>query len=164
MNVLALDLATRTGWALMENGRLESGADSFEVGRGESPGMRFIKFNRWLEHLVFPASYEHGTPPIGEPRVRLIAYEQPFVMRSGAAAEIVLGFATRVQEFCARYAIEHTAVNGMRLKKWTTGRGNADKAAMLEAVTRRWRRVEDHNEADAVALLYWALDEFKAVA
>jgi Holliday junction resolvasome RuvABC endonuclease subunit len=45
------------------------------------------------------------------------------------------------------------------LKKFTTGKGNADKAAMLEAVSRRWRRVDDDNEADATALLYYALAE-----
>lgn len=153
MNILALDLATRTGWALRERGRTESGAESFEVKRGESPGMRYLKFNAWLDEVALI----HGRDETK--RVELIVYEQPFVMRSGAAAEISLGLATRVQEFCARHGIEHAAVNGSTLKKWTTGRGNADKVAMLEAVARRWRRVDDDNEADAVALLYYALEE-----
>ena len=153
MNLLALDLATRTGWALRENGRLESGVETFDVKRGESAGMRYVKFNRWLEGLITPESCSFLA------RVGLVVYEQPFVMRSGPAAEIALGFATRVQEFCARYGLEHTTVNGMTLKKWTTGKGNADKPAMLEAVARRWRRVDDHNEADAVALLHYALEE-----
>ena len=38
--ILALDLGTRTGWALAEHGRVESGVHVFDVQRGESPGMR----------------------------------------------------------------------------------------------------------------------------
>src|SRR4029077_3203480 len=95
----------------------------------------------------------------------LIVYEQPFEMRSGAAAEISLGFATRVQEFCARHGIEHQPVNGATLKKWTTGKGNAKKPAMIAAVLQRFgvparpgsgRSADeqlDDNEADAIALL-----------
>lgn len=153
MNVLALDLATRTGWALSEDGRRESGMQAFEVKRGESPGMRFLAFNRWLDSVVFVA---------GARRVDLIVYEQPFVMRSGAAAEISLGFATRVQEFCARHGIEHTATNGMTLKKWTTGRGNAKKPDMVAAVRAKFGWTgDDDNEADAVALLHHTLEWLK---
>jgi Holliday junction resolvasome RuvABC endonuclease subunit len=146
MILLALDLATRTGWALQEGLRYESGYESFAIGRGESPGMRYVAFNRWL-NLIVP------------PTLELVVYEQPFAMRSGQAAEIALGFATRVQELCAQRHIEHSAVNGSRLKKWATGHGNAKKTDMMEAVARRWRRVDDDNEADAVALLHYALAE-----
>lgn len=168
MNILALDLATHTGWAISEYGRRESGMQAFEVKRGESPGMRYLAFNRWLDGLVFPAAPSRGPlPPLSSaeierrmsPRVELIVYEQPFVMRSGAAAEISLGFATRVQEFCARHGIEHTTLNGMTLKKWTTGRGNAKKPEMVAAVQSRFKWTgTDDNEADAVALLHHTLE------
>jgi Holliday junction resolvasome RuvABC endonuclease subunit len=153
MNLLALDLGTRTGWALLENDRLESGVDTFDVRRGESPGTRYMRFNRWLEE--FTADRIH---PYSRRRIELIAYEQSH-NRGGAATEVAAGFTTRVQELCARYGIEHVAVHSARLKKWTTGRGNAKKPDMMEAVARRWRRVEDDNEADAVALLHYALAE-----
>ena len=35
---------------------------------------------------------------------------------------------------------------------------------MLEAVARRWRRVDDDNEADAVALLHYALEALAGMA
>lgn len=154
VNLLALDLATRSGWALLEHGRIESGVETFDVKRGESSGMRYIRFNRWLDDMLWP------TPPIhrDRPRVELIVFEQAH-QRGGAATEVAAGFATRVLECCARHTIEHAAVHTATLKKFTTGRGNADKAAMLEAVGRRWRRVETDDEADAVALLYYALTE-----
>lgn len=159
MNILALDLGTRTGWALREDGRIESGAQSFVVGRGESPGMRYIRFNRWLEQLSTSGR------PLTEtysPRIRVIAYEQAH-QRGGAATELAYGFATRVQEFAARYGIEHIAVHSTTLKKWTTGHGNAGKGEMLRSVNRRWAPnanptwITNDDEADAYALLQHAI-------
>jgi Holliday junction resolvasome RuvABC endonuclease subunit len=145
--ILALDLGTRTGWALWDGSRTESGVQVFDLKRGESPGMRFVRFNGWLSSWA----------PNGH-RPALVAYEQTH-HRGGAATEIAAGFATRIQEFCARHGIEHTAVHSATLKKWTTGKGNADKRAMVAAVARRWKAVEDDNEADAIALLHYALGE-----
>jgi Holliday junction resolvasome RuvABC endonuclease subunit len=147
MRILTLDLATRTGWASWDGERRESGFVDFLTKRGESPGCRYIHFNRWL----------HATIEAVEPE--LIVYEQPFVMRSGAAAEIALGLATRVQEACALRGIEHQPVNGSTLKKWVTGRGNAKKPDMVAAVIRRFYFVTelDDNEADAIALLEYTL-------
>lgn len=166
MRILALDLATRTGFATWDGARRESGFVDFDVKRGESPGMRFVRFNRWLDDVAGRLGVDQ------RPRVLpfdIVFYEQPFVMRSGAAAEVSLGFATRVQEFCARYGIEHQPVNGSKLKKWTTGRGNAKKPDMVAAVCQRFfpkaweegaKRFEiDDNEADAIALLEYAKAE-----
>lgn len=164
MNVLALDLATHTGWALMEDGHFESGVQVFDVKRGESPGMRYVRFNRWLQSIVFPAT-ENGGPRVSDqPRVSLIVYEQtvPFTAKFGGASarEISSGFSTRVQEFCAIRLIEHATVYPSTLKKWTTGKGNAKKHDMIEAVYARWAvPVEDDNQADAIALLHHALAE-----
>ncbi|MGH7731553.1 MAG: hypothetical protein ACRENJ_09940, partial [Candidatus Eiseniibacteriota bacterium] len=141
MKLLALDLGTRTGWALSSGAGLESGVQAFDLKRGESPGMRYIRFRRWLEEV--------GAG------VELIVYEAAH-HRGGAATEIAAGLTTRVQEFCAGRGLEHASVHTATLKKWTTGKGNADKVAMLEAVARRWKPCEDDNEADAVALLYYA--------
>lgn len=151
--ILALDLGTATGWALAkqtfpgstEYQLVESGVQTFDVKRGESPGMRYLRFRRWLEDV---------TP--GD--CILICYEQTH-HRGGAATEVAAGLATRVQELCALRAIEHAAVHSASLKKWTVGRGNADKTAMLAAVCTRWKIVHDDNEADALALLHYALAE-----
>jgi Holliday junction resolvasome RuvABC endonuclease subunit len=152
VRILALDLATRTGWASWDGERRESGYVDFDVKRGESPGMRYFRFNAWLQPLL-----EALHPQI-------LVYEQPFVMRSGAAAEITLGFATRAQEACALRGIEHQPVSGSTLKKWTTGRGNAKKPEMVAAVIMRFGMLGggstlDHNQADAIALLEYARAE-----
>ena len=51
--VLALDLATATGWALWDgHGVLTHGVQAFPLRRGESPGMRWLRFRRWLRELL----------------------------------------------------------------------------------------------------------------
>ncbi|WP_432214628.1 hypothetical protein, partial [Salmonella enterica] len=59
--VLALDLATKTGWALVDRqGVLTSGVQSFPLRRGESPGMRWLRFRRWLREIVALAQLKPG--------------------------------------------------------------------------------------------------------
>jgi hypothetical protein len=145
MNVLALDLGSKCGWALWDGARLvESGVQVFDVKRGESPGMRYVRFRRWLDEI--------GAG------VGLMVYEAAH-HRGGAATEVAAGFSTRVQEHCAARGIEHASVHTATLKKWCTGKGNAKKPDMLAAVCNRWKIVTDDNEADAIALLYYTLAE-----
>lgn len=170
MNVLALDLGTHTGWALRENGRIESGVQVFDVKRGESPGMRYIRFRRWIHDVTVDVHASRKDLP-GTPLRRwvgMIVYEQTH-NRGGAATEVAAGFATRVQEFCAEHTIEHAAIHSATLKKFTTGSGRGDKAAMMAAAILKpgWLQHKgaqalmtlDDNEVDAVCLLHYALEE-----
>jgi len=151
MNVLALDLGTKTGWALYENGRIESGVQDFSKKRGESNGMLFLHFNRWL-----------GGMAINHARPDLIVYEQPH-HRGGAATEIAVNLAGRVQEWCAMADVNHTSVHSMTLKKWATGSGRASKSDMIAKALRcgfeHLGEIIDDNHADALLLLKYALEE-----
>jgi Holliday junction resolvasome RuvABC endonuclease subunit len=148
--VLALDLASETGWARRDHvGRIETGTVTFGVERGESAGMRYIRFGKWLDEMLSPSPM-------------FVVYEKG-IHRGGAATEIAYGLSTRVIETCTRLAIDYAPVNVSTLKRWTTGKGNADKPAMLRAVNRQWRvsaPLTNHNEADALALLHYALGHF----
>ena len=44
------------------------------------------------------------------------------------------------------------------IKRHVTGKGNAPKQAVIEAVRARGFAPADDNEADAIALLLWAID------
>lgn len=153
MKILALDLATKTGWATWDGKRMESGVQDFTKKRGDSNGMLFINFNSWLERISFPW--------VGW---NFILWEQAH-HRGGPATEIGVGLSTRMQEFCARTGVEHTTVHSLTLKKWATGRGNAKKPDMiLEASVYKWKTLEevkdlDDNEADAILLLQYAIKE-----
>lgn len=159
VNILALDLGVRTGWALANGSRrLESGVQTFDLKRGESPGMRYVRFNRWLRE-VLPAPTIR-TVADAQADDWLVVYELAH-HRGGAATEIHSGLATRVQEFCAERGYEHAAVHSATLKKFATGKGNADKDMMVATVLLKWppagRSLISDDEADAIALAQYAL-------
>jgi len=145
--ILALDLGSKTGWATATvGGRVTSGVQEFALQRGESAGMRFIRFNRWLREMLA------DTKPV------LVAYEKPH-MRGGYATDLLVGFMTRIQEACVEQGMEHVGVHSLTLKKATCGSGKADKAKMIEWAAERYGKVGamlDDNEADALCLLAYA--------
>lgn len=47
MSNLALDIGKRTGWATFSGGKF-SGEQNFYLKRGESVGMLYLRFRRWL--------------------------------------------------------------------------------------------------------------------
>ena len=81
--------------------------------------------------------------------------------RGGAATELCVGFVTRAIEAAAAHGAEYEGVPTMTLKKHATGRGNADKEAVRTAMLVHWndeltrlrRTIQNHDEADALALL-----------
>ncbi len=141
-SILAIDPGTRCGWAYWRQGwrRPESGVMTFELARGESQGMRFVRFRRWLEELA-----------AWKPDIWL--YEQAH-HRGGYATEIAVGMTTRIQEAAILAGAEYKAVHSATLKKWAAGNGRADKQAMIRAAQRFWCiEPQDDNEADALCLL-----------
>lgn len=163
MNILALDLATRTGWAIQEGtGPILSGVQEFKLGRGESPGMRYIRFERWLaEMLVAPAVPLALSPPRN--RVDLVVYEQSLRFHLGGSASDIAGALVGfLQAACARYGIEHLPVNVATIKKFATGKGNAKKPEMILRAVASWPEqfgpgAPDDNQADALHLLAYSL-------
>jgi Holliday junction resolvasome RuvABC endonuclease subunit len=139
MMILALDAATKTGWALIKNGKLyEAGVQDFSKRRGESNGAMFFRFRSWLAHML----------TVGQ--VQFVAYELSH-FRGGAATEIGVNLTGRIQEACAERQIEFAAVHTATLKKWACGHGKADKGRMMAvAIPYLGHEPEDDNEADAV--------------
>ncbi len=148
MKILALDCATQTGWAVTDNATIiESGSQSFAKRRGESNGIMFLKFRKWLETLI----------SLWKPEV--VAYERAH-FRGGAATEICVGLQTRVQEIAADNGIELLPVATGELKKFATGKGNAGKHEIMKAAEVHLQRPPiDDNEADAVFLALFASRE-----
>ena len=124
MNILALDTGLSTGWAFGNGDMVESGARDFHKRRGESNGIVFLRFRKWL-CWFFDGSQRDFTPT-------LLVYEQPH-HRGGAATEIGVGMTTRVQEVAAQYSVECASCHTATLKKFATGNGRASKADMMAA-------------------------------
>lgn len=159
--IVALDCATKTGWAIAKNDGtiVESGVQDFKKKRGESNGIMFLNFRKWLWDLVQTAK----TLKEKEPETDLIAYEQAH-FRGGAATEVCVGLQTRCQEVAAMYVIESVPVATNSLKLFATGHGKADKAVMIvKAKEVLGRDPIDDNEADAVHIARWAAARFMNV-
>jgi Holliday junction resolvasome RuvABC endonuclease subunit len=108
----------------------------------------FLRFRKWLKDFADLIKPD------------LIAYEQAH-FRGGAATEICVGLQTRAQEIAAERGIESAPVKTNVLKKWATGKGNAGKGEMMTAAGKHLGRPPmDDNEADAVLVGMWAVDEF----
>jgi Holliday junction resolvasome RuvABC endonuclease subunit len=148
--ILAIDAATKTGWALIKSGMVyESGVQDFSKKRGESNGIMFIRFRRWLGDMIIDTKPD------------LIIYEQSGVFRSGAASEISHNLTGRVQEIAEASFLQYAAYAPKALKKFATGNGNADKPAMIKACEQKSGKVvKDDNEADAILLGLMAYEEY----
>jgi len=147
MNILALDLASVTGWATNVHGR-RSGVVDFALKRGESPGMRFLRARAWLAELWC----------LFDGQIDVIVYEQAH-HRGGAATAVCVGLATELQAFAAQHNIETMPVHTATLKKFATGNGRSSKKDMVQAAMARGWEPQDDNEADAQLLLEYALEE-----
>lgn len=148
--VLAIDLGTTTGWACRPmDGIIVHGWASFKPTRFEGGGMRYLRFKQWLGQL-------NGTLN-GE--LQAVYFEEVRRHASTDSAHVYGGLMATLTSWCEGLKIPYQGVPVGTIKKHATGRGNADKAAMLEAMNLRGHPVTDDNEADALALLHWALEQ-----
>ena len=147
MNILSLDLATKTGWASNIHGR-RSGVIEFALKRGESPGMRFLRCRAWLGEMF----------QLLGGQIDVIAYEKAH-HRGGAATAVCVGLVTEVLAFAAEHNIELMPVHTATLKKFATGSGRANKKNVVKTTQNRGWNPQDHNEADAQILLEYAISE-----
>lgn len=155
-SILALDLGTTTGWATHERDTLvsiNSGTISFKPNRYQGGGMRFLLFKSWLTGMK---AIMRG--------LDVIYFEEVRRHRGVDAAHIYGGFLANLSAWCEEHRIPYLGVPVGTIKKHATGKGNANKEAMIEAAIRRGHRPADDNEADALALLYWAMDHHKEPA
>jgi Holliday junction resolvasome RuvABC endonuclease subunit len=78
----------------------------------------------------------------------------------GAGTELLIGMTTHLQSWCETHHIPYTAVHTGTLKKATVGCGNAKKPEMMAWFEKQTgRKPIDDNEADAFALLCFAMKE-----
>ena len=146
--VLALDLGTTTGWALRTmDGRIVSGTHDFRPRRFEGGGMRYLRFTDWLVEL---AMLSKG--------IRRVAFEEVRRHVGTDAAHIYGGFLGALTSWCEHHEIPYQGVPVGTIKRHVTGKGNADKAAVIAAVRERGFDPADDNEADAIAMLLWTIE------
>jgi len=156
VNVLALDMATKTGWALWRDGVLSSGVEDLSRRRNEHPQMRLLRLKALVERLL-------GTLRPDQPLI--VYYEEPIQhQRNKSGFGLGCNFEGVLLTALPETAI-YTRVHPSALKKHATGKGNAGKGAMVQAARDRWGvEPADDNEGDALCLLAYALDELGITA
>jgi len=146
--VLALDLGTTTGWALRSaDGLITSGTASFRPNRYDGGGMRYLRFQNWLsemDRLVGPIATIH--------------YEEVRRHVGTDAAHVYGGLMAVLTAWAEMRGVPYQGVPVGTIKKSATGKGNASKSMMIDAARAKGFHPKDDNEADAIAILLWAID------
>lgn len=146
--VFALDLGSKVGWAMQSNqGQVHSGVEeSFgRANRFEGGGMRFVRFEEWLVQNVM------GHRP------RLVAFEEVRGHKGVDAAHIYGGMLAVLTKLLEQRQIPYMGVPVGVIKRYWSGKGNAPKDVMIRIARERGFNPKDDNEADALAILHWAI-------
>lgn len=144
MNILSLDIATKTGWKT----KTASGVWDLTPNRGESSGMRLVRFKAKVIELA------------GLEDINLISYERPAGMHKSSimVASEMVGI---LKELCVYLNIELACYSATQIKKFATGKGNANKEAMIKAAVELGFNPADDNEADAIHLYNLTISDLK---
>ena len=136
MKILALDVATKTGWRT----ETSSGVWDFNKSkRGDSYGMRLIRFKSSLKEIM------------AMEEIDIVVYERPAGMFKSSiiVASEMIGVLIAL---CEEREIQYTAYSATEIKKFATGKGNAKKQDMIDSAVELGFNVVDDNHADAIHL------------
>ena len=103
-----------------------SGIQTFRPGRFEGGGMRYLRFTDWLVEIAMRA---HG--------IRRIVFEEVRRHAGIDAAHIYGGFLGTLTAWCEGHEVPYEGVPVGTIKRFATGKGNADKTAMTATMRAR---------------------------
>lgn len=149
--VLALDMATKLGWAVRSaDDMIAYGTQNFTPKGLEGGGMRWLRFRNWLAEIV----------KVSKPDVIYFEEVIGFGKKAkGRDSKIYHGFAAHMSEFCESQKIPYQGVGVGKIKKFITGNGNASKEDVIFEIKKLGYNVTDDNQADAIALLLFVETE-----
>ncbi|TVS86603.1 crossover junction endodeoxyribonuclease RuvC [Wolbachia pipientis] len=138
--MLTLDLGKQTGWAIFTDGVIQSDSENFHGSRFSGGGMHFLSFRNWLNSL------EH--------KFTAVYFEEVRRHLGTDAAHCYGGFFAVLAAWCEGEKIPYKGVPVKTIKRFITGKGNASKSEVIEAVKGKGFIPQDDNEADALALMF----------
>jgi Holliday junction resolvasome RuvABC endonuclease subunit len=144
MNILALDVATVTGYCTANT----SGIWDFSLKRDESSGIRLLKFEKALIDILEKESIE------------LVVFERT----AGAHKNAIIVQSELhgvLKSTLEKRKIAYKAYSAKEIKKYATGNGNASKTLMVQKAQEKLNlKSNNDNEADAMWIYQLALTEF----
>ena len=108
--------------------------------------MRYLRFRGWLDQLKSDVAFS------------AVYFEEVRRHAGTDAAHVYGGLLATLTAWCEQHGIAYQGVPVGTIKRFATGKGNADKAAMLAAMRARGFSPADDNEADAMAILLWSIE------
>lgn len=141
-NVLALDLATKTGWAIRgRDGAVTHGILDARARRGQLPAQRWVNFNDWLNQTITNNN------------IHVIGFEEVRRHVGTTAAHVHGGLRAIMEMVALTHNIEVLPYGVGTVKKHWTGNGRATKDSMMQQARARGYDPKDDNAADALAVL-----------
>lgn len=147
--LLALDLGTKTGWALGRSLDKDGYIDGGTKNLGKEPGVGQA-FCDWLHYLI----HIDNTMDV--------VYEKVYAHKGVLAAHRYGGFESMLRMVCHGYTdIKISSYTPTQIKKYLTGSGRASKQDMIRYCSYLpWGiKPVDDNHADALGLLFTALTD-----
>lgn len=145
MALLALDLGSHCGFAVFKNGEIISGTKKLRIDKKKFGG-RFLEFRNWLLQMI--AMHD----------IRKVYFERVFGHVGTEAAHCYGGFLCTLAAVCLEKNITCTGFTVQAIKKFMTGKGNANKEEMIAAAKARGFNPQTDDEADAIAIMLLALN------
>lgn len=141
-SLLALDLGTQTGWAVLAEERVISGTFDMRPAHGEGIGVRFLRFRRELLN-----------PLRG---IREVYYEDVRRHEGTHAAHVYGALWGTLCAWCEEHAVPYHGVGVGEWKKSLGCKGNAGKEYVLAAIRQKGFNAASFDEADALGILSYA--------
>lgn len=161
MNILGLDLAKHTGFAVGHGDcEPEFGVHVLPDTR-EDVGLYLVKHEDWLVNFI--ATH----------KVEFVCYESP-IIRGGKNPKTgkwelkttittlrkLYGLASETERLCHRLDLQCAEVPLQTIKKYLAGNGRADKPQMIAAARARGFDVKTDDEADALGIWLYTVNRF----
>ena len=147
-SILALDLGSTTGWAVRNSRcRILHGTAEFRPSRYEGGGMRYLRFGKWLDQTL---EITGG--------IDAVYFEEVRRHIGTDAAHVFGGLLATLTAWCEERAIPYQGVPVGTWKRHACGKGNASKEDVIAAMRKLGFEPVDDNEADAIAILLWAIE------
>lgn len=143
-NILSLDLGTITGWAIRNEFGITNRSAGFKQDRFHEDNMRYLNFQRWLTQL---------------PKIDLVSFEEVRKRLRVDAAHSYGEFLSNLTPWRELHKIPYQGIPVGTIKKFITGKGNANKAEVILAVKAFGYNAVNNNEADSLALLHSAMQK-----
>ena len=148
MNILALDLGTDYGFAIYkDDGKFISGTKKLRTYK-EKFGARFHEFRKWLLDIIS----KHG--------IDSVYFERVYGHKGIEAGHCYGGFMYTLASVCYQQNIPCISFSVQAIKKFMTGKGNANKDEIIAAVRCKGFNPATDDEADAIAIMLLALEEW----